>query len=319
MLSHKAAEIFLKAENVALFCHTKPDPDTIGSALALRHALVKKGKNVAIFCDTPLKGRLSFVEGYETIRQEFYGKYDLHAALDCGDSLRMGELYEAFFRCKNTVNIDHHHLSNDKFARFNWVENKASVCQMVLEIVHAMGVEVDKTIADAVMSGIVTDTNCFSNTNTDKAVLDAAGELIDKVDINTLNFRLRRNTTYNRVKLMGRALSGAKLYFGGKVVILSVKDADYEATGTVMSDSEGFVDEGLNIEGVKAAVCVVQASHNSFKVSMRGKDNTDVCSVCKSFGGGGHRVAAGCTICGFYEDIVDKLIRAFEIELGFER
>lgn len=319
MVTEKIVQLMKKAERIALFCHTKPDPDTLGSAIALRSALTAMGKTVDIYDDTKLKGRLAFLDGYENISMSFSGKYDLHVALDCGDGSRLGDMYEAFFRCRNTINIDHHYLTNDNFASVNWVKNCACVAQMSYEIIKMLGVEITDNIASAIMSGIITDTNSFSNTNTDRSVLTVAGELVDKVDINRLNFVLRRNTSYVRFRLMNRALNGAKLYFGGKVAIMSVRESDYVAENAEFADTDGFVDRLLDIEGVKAAVCIAQASVNSYKIGMRGKDGTDVCCVCKAFGGGGHLVAAGCTICGFYEDVLDRLLRAFELELGYER
>ncbi len=315
----QVTELLKKAENVAIFCHTLPDPDTLGSALALREALMSLNKKASIFCDTVLAGRLKFVSGYETISTEFQGRYDLHIAIDCGDRYRLGTLENTFFRCRNNVNVDHHYLTNDRFAVVNWVENRASAAQMVYDIIKALGVTVTENIAKAIMSGIVTDTNAFTNTNTDKAVLNTAAELIDKVDINFLDFRLRRNSSFVRIKLMGRALHGTKLYCGGKVAVMSIREKDLLEEGAEFSDTDGFTDKILDIEGIKAAVCISEKSPNTFKIGMRGKDGTDVCAVCKSFGGGGHKVAAGCTICGFYEDVLERILRAFELELGYER
>ncbi len=315
----KTVEALRKAERVAIFCHTRPDPDTLGSGIALREALISSGKEADIYCDTTLMGRLSFLSGYENISTEFRGKYDLHIALDCGDGLRLGELGGVFFRCKNNFNVDHHYLTNDNFAAVNWVENRASAAQMTYDIIKALGAEITDNIASAIMSGIVTDTNAFTNTNTDKAVLTTAAELIGRVDINFINFRLRRNTSYRRIKLLGRALNGIRLYSGGKIAVMTVRERDLEEEGAVFADTDGFADNILDIDGIKAAVCISESSKNTFKIGMRGKDGTDVCSVCRFFGGGGHKVAAGCTICGFYEDVIDRILRAFDIELGFGR
>ena len=100
---------------------------------------------------------------------------------------------------------------------------------------------------------------------------------------------------------------------------MTVRERDLEEEGAVFADTDGFADNILDIDGIKAAVCISESSKKTFKIGMRGKDGTDVCAVCRFFGGGGHKVAAGCTICGFYEDVIDRILRAFDIELGFGR
>ncbi|MEG1711175.1 MAG: bifunctional oligoribonuclease/PAP phosphatase NrnA [Clostridia bacterium] len=319
MVQNEIIKIIEKSESIALFSHTRPDADTIGAALALCYVLKRKGKKTQIFCDTQLEPRLSFLKGNDEIEKEFYGKYDAHIALDCGDAYRLGLLMDSFFKGNITVNIDHHNLTNDKYAQINWVDTRASSSEMVYELIEMMNVDIDVDIAQAVMSGIITDTNSFSNTNTDEKVLATAGKLIKYVNINALNFTLRRNTSYGRMRLMGQAMSRARNYFDGKVILMYVLNQDLIDNNVTLSATEGFVEQALNVDSAKAAVCICQASESGYKVSMRGKDGTDVCAVCQSFGGGGHKVAAGCNVNGFFEDVVDKILKAFADELNYER
>ena len=77
--------------------------------------------------------------------------------------------------------------------------------------------------------------------------------------------------------------------------------------------TEGFIDFPLSIEGVEVAVSIMEAKENSYKISLRSKGKINVNEIASFFGGGGHVLASGCMISGFYEDVKDKLIRAISI------
>lgn len=303
-----------KSYYIALFCHTKPDADTVGSAMALRYFLEEKGKKVEVFCDSEIQSSLDYLKKIELIKKNYSGCFDLHIALDCGDRYRFGELTESFFSCKNTVNIDHHELTNDGFAKLNRVEKRASTCEMIYELIVEAGGKIDKDKAYALMSGILTDTNSFSNSNTDEKVLMTASKLVGMVDINKLNFVLLKSMSYEYLKLTGKALSRLRRYFDGKMTLIYVLEKEYTEAGVPRNEIKGLVEYALKDKDTKIAVSICQAQENKFEISFRSKDNVDVCKVCRVFGGGGHRVASGCVINGFFEDVVDKIVRAVELE-----
>ena len=89
--TNQAGDILLSKRDIALFAHTNPDGDTIGSCVALCLALQKLGKNVSIFCDTKIDDKLAIFEETKYISNSFSGKYDLLVAVDCGDIFRVGQ------------------------------------------------------------------------------------------------------------------------------------------------------------------------------------------------------------------------------------
>lgn len=299
---------------IGIFCHTNPDADTIGSALALRIYLEKEGKKADVYCDSDISSALLFLKGVKEIKKEGAEKYDLHIALDCGDRFRFGDLTGFFFCNGNTINIDHHHLSNDGYAQLNWVEARASTSEMIYELLEYGGKGFDNDAAECLMAGILTDTNSFTNSNTDSRVMMTAAKLVDRVDINELSYRLLKNMSYEYAKLKGKAEARMRRYFDGRMTLIYMLEKEYTEAGLARSEIKGLVDSALRVEGTLIAVSVLQTGENKFDISMRGRKNTDVSKVCLSFGGGGHRVASGCVINGFFEDVVDKIVRAIRIE-----
>ncbi|MDD4291216.1 MAG: bifunctional oligoribonuclease/PAP phosphatase NrnA [Clostridia bacterium] len=307
-----------KAMSIAIICHTRPDADAIGASLGLCSALKKYGKRADVFCDEEnIPERLLFLEGGRLIGNELVDDYELWIAIDCGDVYRLGKFWDRFSAHKNTVCVDHHVITNDRYARINYVEDFSSASEMAFEIIKYMNIQPDVDIATDLMAGIITDTNRFGNSNTTSRSFLAAGELMQYgVDINELSFKIIRELSYPRIRLIGVAMERIKLYFGGRVALTYVFLSDYDKYGATSADSEGLADRTLNVEGAEMAVSISQSEANVYKISMRGRRNANVCDVCRVFGGGGHRVAAGCTIKGDYYDVLDKLLKAIGDELN---
>lgn len=108
---------------------------------------------------------------------------------------------------------------------------------------------------------------------------------------------------------MGRVLSRIRRYYDGKLCLIYVTKEDFDATETAKDDTEGFIDYAVNVEGARIGVSLCEHGPNVYKVSMRSKGE-NVSEVCAHFGGGGHVQAAGCMISGFFEDVVDKVLKA---------
>ena len=119
MFSLSELSIKLKTEkSVALFCHVRPDGDTLGSALAFSLCLNNLGIKAEVFCDDPVPSRFLFLNSANTVKSQLDGEYGAFLAIDCADITRLGSFAEAFMAHKNTYSIDHH-ISNTRYAKVN--------------------------------------------------------------------------------------------------------------------------------------------------------------------------------------------------------
>jgi len=309
--TEQAAKILLSARNVALFAHTRPDGDTVGACVALRLALKKLGVNAEIFCDMALGDPFVAFPETSAVTSEFFGKYDLYVAVDCGDVFRLGEFAGIYDKQTCTLTIDHH--GGEYYSRDNCVLPYASCCQIIYEILKAANVALDKDVATYLYMGLCTDTGSFAHSNTDKACFEMAADLVDYcVDVTFINRVFFKDASLKKTKLLGRALSNLRTYHDGKLVVVFATSGDMDAVGASESDAEGLVQFAVDVSEAVVGVSLCQHGENCYKVSMRGK-NFDVRRVCAAFGGGGHVNASGCMISGFFEDVVEKIVR----EIGF--
>ena len=298
-----------KVESALIFSHNRPDGDTVGSATALRLALKKLGVKADIVCNGDIPDKLKYLT--ET---EFYQKtpnknekYSACISVDCANEFMFAELFTYYQKHPLTFNIDHH-VSNGRYAKFNYVEEASSTCEIIYSLILALGVQIDKDIADCLLTGIVTDTGAFCHSNVTENTLRVASVLkgydADLHEIIKLNFK---NQTKQRSDLYASVISKMRYRLDGRVGIIVITRSDIESAGAVDNMTEGFIDYPLTVDSVEVAISLLETGKNRYKISLRSKGKVNVNEIASIYGGGGHVLASGAVLNGYLEDIIDKL------------
>lgn len=304
-----------KAKSVAVISHISPDGDTVGSALALYRAMKMYGKQPYIFCDDTPKGKLRVMKGVEEYTVANSSKYDLAIAVDCGDLQRLGECAGVFNSAKQRVVIDHH-KTNERFGDINLVDPSACATAQMMYFVLAKMNLIDDEIAKLLYTGLVTDSGGFTYSSVSSDTFAVASQLIEyDIDASRICEHFLSTIQKNVFLLKNRVLSKAKFYDDDTIGIISFLREDFEETDTDDSKTDGIVNEIRNVDGVKVAVSISEIADKRYKVSFRSSDMVDCSRIAMVFGGGGHKNAAGCRVSGFYEDVVDKLLKAVRDEI----
>lgn len=295
-----------QAKNVAIFFHVRPDGDSIGSGIALWLALKSVGVKADVFCDDIIPAKFDFLDGVSLIKSEIDGDYDTLVALDSADVTRLGKFATLFNSHKNTFNIDHH-VSNPRYAKYDYVFDSASNCENVYALILELGVSIDSVMANALAMGVLTDTGNFQHKNVTEETLKTASQLVGYgADLNFLTYKMFNSQSKERALLFGQTMSKIRYLLDGQLAVISIFKKDFDSTGAKREDTEGFIDFIMGIDGVKVGIALSEMDNGCFKASLRSK-GTDVNAVASTFGGGGHTLASGCQLQGDYEEIVDKL------------
>ena len=303
----QVASILSNKQRIALFAHTNPDGDTVGSCVALCLALRNMGKEVSVFCDSELSDDLLYYSQGVKFNTEFSGKYDLMVAVDCADILRLGKFDSAYSRFSETLTIDHH--GGEYFSKYNCVLEYASNCQIIYELLSELKIELDLPIATGLFVGLCTDTGNFMHINTDSDSFAMASELLKYgVDNERITRTFFKQTSLAKTKLIARALSKLRTYYDDRMVLVYITQSDLNEFGVDFRATSGIVQYAINVDTAKIGVCMTESAPNTFKISVRGKDFV-VRNICMEFGGGGHPYAAACVISGFLEDVIEKIVR----------
>ena len=310
---HKEALALCKAaKKIVILSHIRPDCDTLGAGLALRLALEAEGKEVAHCCSDPVPERYHFLKGLDRVSAELPTAFDLMISVDCSDHLRMGKFGESFLKARNTLNIDHHR-SNLRQAKVNIVEETSSCSEIVFDLIREMGVELTYDMALALYFGLASDTGNFMHSNTSVKSFRTAAALKEVLgDVSDYVYLLFKENPLARFRLLANTLFKAKFFSDNRLCVLTVRKSDLQEFQADSSHTEGFVDYAVNCAPCLVGVSILEAAdkQNVYKISCRSKGEVDVCELCESFGGGGHTRAAGCVICGRYEDVLDKIVKA---------
>lgn len=297
----------LKAEkSVAIFCHVRPDGDTLGSSFALKKALESIGVKAEVFCEDPVPKKFDYFSKPLLLKSALDGEYSAFIAVDVADISRLGGFEKAFMHHKNTYCIDHH-ISNTRFADKSLVIEQASNAENVFELIKHMGIEISVDIANLLATGVVTDTGNFKHKNVTSGTLSVASELVScGADLNKIVYNTFTKQTKERAKLFGMVMSKIRYFNDCRIAFITVTKSDLEATGAHAEETEGFIDFVMGIDTVEIGACIMETDKNKFKISLRSK-GANVNAVAGTFGGGGHVLASGCQLHGDYEEVVDKL------------
>lgn len=302
-----------ECNKVAVFSHKSPDGDCLGSGMALYYFFKRLNKEVDVYCDDDIH------ENYQFLVGNFYNKelkdvdYDLLVSVDCGDAKRVGKFENYFTSHPNTINIDHH-STNDNFGKINCVfPNYSSACELIFDILEDNGVELSKGIATCLYSGLATDTGCFMHNSVNEKVHIVAGKLIScGIDLDYIHYNLFRKKSYVELMLLQESLKNLERYCDKKIAITYLTQKNLKKYGANENAFVGVVSMITNIEESEVGVSMVEMKDNSYKVSLRTKGNVDVSKVAVQFGGGGHKMAAGCRIYGRAHSVIKKLVKAIE-------
>lgn len=304
----RIAEQLNRSRCAGIICHVRPDGDALGSGLALATALKNAGKQAYMMCEDAIPERLKIFPGMEVATQlPAEVKFDLLISVDCADITRLGIFAGAFKRFGGpTINIDHH-ISNDKYAKYNYVFTCPATCELIPEVLEASRLAMTRGIADFLAMGLLTDSGNFAHSDVTAKTFSVAAALRGAgADFARIGYEMFSRQTKNRALLYVRVLNSMRFCLGDKLAFLTVTQRDFEATDTEKSQTEGFVDYPLTIDGVEVSIALMEVKKGQYKASLRSK-RVNVNSVASEFGGGGHVLASGCMLFGEYEEVIERL------------
>lgn len=292
--------------------HIRPDGDSLGSSLGLYWLLRALDKEVEVIMRDPVPHAYQLLPGAGEVRVTPGIDRPYHAVfvIECSDITRPGLLD---LEKQVVVNIDHH-STTALFGTINWIDSTASaVGEMIYNLCKATGVRVTKEIAECVYTALITDTGSFHYSNTTERTFKVASELV-RTGVKPAKTAEAVFASYpwSRIQLMGEVLSTARRNKTGRVACLRQTLEMQKKTGAADEDADGFVNYPLTVGEVEAVALLKECAPGVYRTSLRSKGDVNVARVAETFGGGGHRNAAGCTLKGEWEDAETQIMGLLE-------
>ena len=315
MIYDRASDTLRDNDTWVIFTHRKSDGDALGSAAALFEAGTNAGKSVSWFSpDAKLPEGYSYLPHFDDFQTctdfTFSDDGTLYVFLDCATEVRSVSGYDVN-NPVNSLNIDHHE-DNSLYARVNCVDGLASsTCEMLYRVFNAGKWDITTTIAEALYTGIFTDTGGFTFSNTSQSTHNTAGKLIALgVSPATMADRISQNKCIADMKIWAKVLERVKVFGDGNIFAASYVFADdFTQCGADLTGTEGLSQMLMTLRGVKFAAVATQHPDGNIRLSIRSRDGSPFGAgeFARLYGGGGHHKAAGCTFNYPVNEVMSRL------------
>ncbi len=323
----KAVEAIVSAQKIVLAGHVNPDGDTLGCVLALAHVLRSLGKDVTAISTDGVPDILKWLPESDLIvtgteRRDF----DLAIVCDAGALERIGRsVMPAVEAAPHLIDIDHH-VADGVFGDIRILDSTAAAtAELVLPLILRLSAKVgrellDRAAAECLMTGLITDTGSFRFMNVTPNTFLMAARLqrlgASPAPIAELVFE---NRSYASVKLLGRALDSLQLTPDRRVAWAVVTAQDFAELDATDADTEGIVNHVRAVKDVSVGILFREVPGKNVRISLRAREGADVNRIANAFGGGGHRLAAGCSVEPPLKDateaVVAKTVRQLDANL----
>jgi phosphoesterase RecJ-like protein len=312
-----ALSLLERSERPVILTHPRPDGDTVGTALALRMALLAKGKSPVVACVHPIPKTMSYVLGADAFVQEIPADVDpdLVVIIDMSDLARTGGLYQDRWRQRVPLLVIDHHETNDGFGDVSIIQPEAAATALpMLELLEAWDVEITADMATALLLGILTDTRGLRTEATTPEVLATVARLIEAGG-DYLGVMQRSLDAVPYVQMRGWGVALSRLQLDEGIAWTTFPLTEKAALGIADHDDLDLGNLVSQVAEANIIATFLEMRDATIKVSFRARPGFNVASIAKALGGGGHRQAAGCSVAGPLEAAVERVLPMVRAEI----
>ena len=319
-------QLMASPKNVVIVTHFKPDADALGSSLGLAGYLKQKGHQVTVVTPSDYPTFLQWMPGNETVvavekgsaesktkAANLVAKADVIFCLDFSNLNRIDSLEEPVRTSQATKVMIDHHLEPEAFAQFEyWNVQSASTAGLIYELIELLGDKdlITPAIANCLYSGLMTDTGGFRHNNTRQQEFLIASQLVAAgANPHDVAKNIYDTNSFERLQLTGYVLSQKlKVLQDYNTVYITLTAEELKRFGSQTGDTEGLVNYGLSIKGIKLSVFIYDRG-DEIKLSLRSLGTFSANEIArKYFDGGGHRNASGGTSKLSLQKTVEKFL-----------
>jgi phosphoesterase RecJ-like protein len=310
----QAGRFLLQNDDFLVVSHMQPDGDAAGSTFAVAWLLKSLGKSYTLINEGHMPEKYMFMAGDHSIINYSESPpsrtYNCVIAVDCADFARIGAVHACFGPGAQLLNIDHH-ATNDRFGAINIVRaDAAATVEVLFDLAVMMEVNRSESFHICVYSGLLTDTGGFRYANTSPKVMEIASQLLAAgIKGHELAEKLLEKMTYPQVTLLKRCLASLCFAHHNRIGWICVTKDDIDSCSASSEDMDGLVNYARNVEGVQVGLLFKERENGQVKVSLRSSGQADVSRIAQTFGGGGHVRAAGCTVYGSLDEVIERVVK----------
>ncbi len=299
------------ADSICILGHTNPDGDCLGSTLGTRNYIKNRypDKKVNVYLQTANE-KFHFMPGFDDIiHVPSDRKYQLCIMCDCNGFDRVGDFKILAENADILYVCDHHIPGAQRFEHSTILPEASSTCEVVFDLMDKD--YISKDTASCLYLGLVHDTGVFKYNCTSKHTMEIAGFLMSTgIDFGSIIDDTYYTKTYAQQQVMGRVLMESLLVMDRRCITGWLTCKDMKFYNVTSKDIDGIVSTMRETRGVDCAIFIYEMTNQNYKVSLRSNNNMlDVAKAASHFGGGGHKMAAGCTLQGSHYDVINNITK----------
>jgi phosphoesterase RecJ-like protein len=310
---------FEQSRRPLVVSHERPDGDSFGAIAAVSLALQRRAAEPAAVLFEPLPARYAFLAPaatwyvWDEVRDVLAVECDALVILDTCALTQLESLGPFLQQAPRTLVVDHHATRDPIGTREGdlrlFDETASATCLILAEWIRSVGLELDELLATALFTGIATDCGWFRFSNTDARTMRMAAELVEAgADGGRIYHALEQQEPLAKLRLIAHMLNRLELKADGKLAVMYLRRADFEATGADSSMTENLVNEATRLGCTEATLLFTEEPDHTVRVNFRSKQRLDVSEIARRFGGGGHARAAGARLRGDWDAVVPRVI-----------
>lgn len=296
---------------ILVVMHTNPDGDALGSGIALTLGLRQQGKEAHLVCPQPTPLIYDFLNPGDIVEPEApAGVPDLAVVVDCDRADRVGALQGLVNQARKVLVVDHHPPTSDFGDVRLSHDGYAATAEVVRYLLAHRSIPVTGRMAEALMTGLITDTGGFRFSNTRPETFEMAASLARAgASVADISRRVYDSRTLAGLKLLARALASLQSSPAGTVAWARLSADDFAETGAAPEDTEGFVNVVHSLRGTDVAALLREEQPGVVRISLRSRGAAVVSQAAEALGGGGHALAAACVLEASLDDAEERLLQ----------
>lgn len=299
-MKNRITDIIRENDRFEIITHEGPDEDAVGSSRALAHALNMMGKSVRIVYPSPIPDSLLFTA---EPKQKKGLRPQVSILVDVSDTKLLGGVNPQ----GRIVVIDHHRTNNVQGVA-SWIDPKrSSASEMVYDLIRSLDLEITPAIASNVYMGLFGDTGGFIHSNTTSKVFKIAYELTKAgADPNSIAYRLKKTRSLKYYQILCIVME--RIVQAGKIYGSFIQYDDFSAIRATPDDASGVIEELASLAGSELVVLLRELNPDTVHGSLRSKGSEAALKTARAFGGGGHGKAAGFTVKGQADELIEQVV-----------
>jgi bifunctional oligoribonuclease and PAP phosphatase NrnA len=304
-------------KNIALTAPAGADGDSVGTQCALKEMLevLLPHAKIRIVNEEPCPQRYLFLKGsesFEVSAEILKGSKDLYPeVMICVDGgfARVGtETTKLWNLAKLKVQVDHHMIGGANDYGFRLYDPEAAATtEIVFRMQQALHLPLTQTLAQAIYVGLIFDTGLFKHSNTRPETLEIAATLLNTKFPHTETVeKAMLIRSHGAFQMLKHILSQAHFECGGKYVWTVMDFQTFMDAGGDADDREGLIDQIFLTQNCIVAAFYFERHPNEWKMSFRSR-GPNVAQLAQKLNpqGGGHILAAGCTLHGSQKQVLE--------------